>query len=147
KWKPFFCKARKRAGGGCNYPTSVSSRAAIKIISWPAATKFLNVGCVRRKEDKPSFPKTIGMIKTGIASYGMSGKLFHAPFIQNHPGYELAAIVERNRDESRSRYPNSKLYRSYEEMLKDDALQLIIVNTPTHTHFEYCKMALEAGKD
>lgn len=87
------------------------------------------------------------MIKTGIASYGMSGKLFHAPFVHNHPGYELAAIVERNRDESRRRYPDSTLYRSFEEMLKDDTLQLIIVNTPTHTHYEYCKMALEAGKD
>lgn len=87
------------------------------------------------------------MILTGIASYGMSGKLFHAPFIQNHPGFELAAIVERNRDESRRRYPKSKLYRSFEEMLSDDSLQLIIVNTPSHTHYEYTKAALQAGKD
>ena len=87
------------------------------------------------------------MIKTGIASYGMSGKLFQAPFIANHPGFELTAIVERNREESRRRYPNSKLYRSFEEMLTDESLQLVIVNTPSHTHYEYTKAALLAGKD
>lgn len=87
------------------------------------------------------------MIKTGIASYGMSGKLFHAPFIANHPGFELSAIVERNRDESRRRYPNSKLYRSFEELLKDDSISLVIVNTPTQSHYDYTKAALLAGKD
>jgi len=85
-------------------------------------------------------------IKTGICSYGMSGKLFHAPFIQAHPGFTLSAIVERNKEESRERYPGSKLYRSVEEMCADKNLQLIIVNTPTHLHYEQVKMALLAGK-
>ena len=86
-------------------------------------------------------------IKTGICSYGMSGKLFHAPFIQNHPGYELAAFVERSKNDSRERYPKSKLYRSVDELLADDSIQLIIVNTPTHLHFENAKAALMAGKN
>ncbi|MBC6491268.1 Gfo/Idh/MocA family oxidoreductase [Flavihumibacter stibioxidans] len=89
----------------------------------------------------------MSIIKTGICSYGMSGKLFHAPFIQNHPGFELAAIVERHKTESRERYPQSALVRSFEELLKDDTLQLIVVNTPVQTHFEYVKAALEAGKN
>ena len=41
------------------------------------------------------------IINAGIASYGMSGKLFHAPFLQSHPHYHLSAIVERNKNESR----------------------------------------------
>jgi predicted dehydrogenase len=86
------------------------------------------------------------IIKTGICSYGMSGKLFHAPFIQAHPGFALSAIVERNNNDSRERYPGSKLYRSVEELCTDKNLQLIIVNTPTHLHFEQVKMALLAGK-
>jgi len=87
------------------------------------------------------------VIKTGICSYGMSGKLFHAPFIQNHPGYELAAIVERHRNDSRERYPQSKLYRSVDELIADGSLQLVIVNTPTHLHFENVRAALLAGKN
>ena len=79
------------------------------------------------------------IIKTGICSYGMSGKLFHAPFIQNHPGFELTAIVERSKNESREKYPGSKLYRSVDELVADESLQLIIVNTPVQTHFDYVK--------
>lgn len=77
----------------------------------------------------------------------MSGKLFHAPFIDNHPGYELTAIVERHNNDSRERYPRSKLYRSIEELIADNSIQLIIINTPTHLHFENAKAALEAGKN
>lgn len=85
-------------------------------------------------------------VRTGICSFGMSGKLFHAPFIEAHPGYELAAIVERNLQDSREKYPNATLYRSVEELCADDALDLIVVNTPTHLHYEQAKMVLGAGK-
>lgn len=87
------------------------------------------------------------VIKTGICSYGMSGKLFHAPFIHNHPGYELTGIVERHNNDSRERYPDSKLYRSVDELIADDSIELIIVNTPTHLHYENAKAALMAGKN
>ncbi|HKO78955.1 MAG TPA: Gfo/Idh/MocA family oxidoreductase [Chitinophagaceae bacterium] len=86
------------------------------------------------------------IIKTGICSYGMSGKLFHAPFIQNHPGFELTAIVERSKNESKERYPDTKLYRSVEELISDESLQLIIVNTPVQTHYDYAKKVMAAGK-
>ncbi len=76
----------------------------------------------------------------------MSGKLFHAPFIQAHPGFRLAGIVERNRNESREKYPDSKLYRSVEELCADNSIELIIVNTPTHLHYEQVKLALNSGK-
>jgi len=87
------------------------------------------------------------IIKTGICSYGMSGRLFHAPFIDNHPGYELTAIVERHNNASRERYPQSKLYRSVDELIADDSIQLIIINTPTHLHYENAKAALLARKN
>lgn len=85
-------------------------------------------------------------IKTGICSFGMSGKLFHAPFIANHPGFELTAIVERHKEESRERYPQAKIYRSFEELIADPAIELVVVNTPVQTHYEYVKAALQAGK-
>jgi len=86
------------------------------------------------------------IIKTGVCSYGMSGKLFHAPFIQNHPGFELTAIVERSKNESKEKYPDTKLYRSVEELIDDESLQLIIVNTPVQTHHDYAKKVIAAGK-
>lgn len=87
------------------------------------------------------------VIKSGICSYGMSGKLFHAPFLEAHPGYELTAIVERHNHDSKERYPNAKLYRSVEELCADKDLELIVVNTPTHLHYEQAKLVLNSGKN
>ena len=88
----------------------------------------------------------VKIIRAGICSYGMSGKLFHAPFLQAHPGYELKAIVERNNQDSRERYPDAKLYRSVEALCADPELDLIVVNTPTHLHYEQAKLVLNSGK-
>ena len=85
-------------------------------------------------------------IKTGIASYGMSGLVFHAPLLHVHPGFEIVKIVERSYKGSKERYPDIQIVRSFEELISDKYLELIIVNTPDATHFEYCKAALESGK-
>lgn len=87
------------------------------------------------------------LIKVGLCAFGMSGKVFHAPFLKEHPGFSLAAIVERNREESKAKYPEAKIYTSVEEMLECEDLQIVVINTPVQTHFEYTKKALEAGKN
>ncbi|MBN8835820.1 MAG: Gfo/Idh/MocA family oxidoreductase [Sphingobacteriia bacterium] len=85
-------------------------------------------------------------IKTALLSYGMSGKVFHAPFIQLHHGFELAGAWERSKQTINSIYPTAKSYNSLESILTDDAIELVIVNTPTYTHYEYAKKSLLAGK-
>lgn len=86
-------------------------------------------------------------IKTGMASYGMSGLVFHAPLLHVHPGFELVKVVERSYKGSKERYPDIVVVRSFEDLLNDESLELIVVNTPDITHYEYCKVALEAGKN
>ncbi|GJH40522.1 oxidoreductase [Capnocytophaga sp. HP1101] len=86
-------------------------------------------------------------VNVALASFGMSGRVFHAPFIAQHPQYQLYAIVERHRTDSRALYPNAKLYRSVNEMLQDPAIDLVVVNTPVQTHYEYAKAALLANKN
>lgn len=85
-------------------------------------------------------------IKTAIASFGMSGKVFHAPLIHTHPSFELTGILERTKNESRLTYPDAKIYRSFEEVCGDDNIELVVVNTPDHLHFDMCKTALENRK-
>lgn len=87
------------------------------------------------------------MIKTAILSFGMSGRVFHAPFIMLHKGFELKGILERTKQESLVFYPTIHIYRSLEEVLNDDAIVLVVVNTPTNTHFNFVKKALSAGKN
>ncbi len=85
-------------------------------------------------------------INTALCSFGMSGWVFHAPFITTHPGFQLYGVWERTKNLAEEKYPGVKTFRSLEAMLKDDAIELVVVNTPSVTHFEYAKQALEAGK-
>ncbi|WP_432714452.1 Gfo/Idh/MocA family oxidoreductase [Pedobacter sp.] len=86
------------------------------------------------------------VIKTGILAYGMSGKVFHAPFLEAHPGFELAAVTERHHQNAALDYPQIKSYPSVEDLLNDESLALVVINTPNYTHFDYAKRALEKGK-
>lgn len=85
-------------------------------------------------------------INSALLSFGMSGKVFHAPFIHNHPGFELSGVLERTKNESRLIYPGIHIYRTLEEVLDDPTIELVVVNTPTQTHFDFAKKALLAGK-
>lgn len=85
-------------------------------------------------------------INTGLLAYGMSGKVFHAPFISTHNGFNFNAIVERTNKIAQQDYPEIKSYNSVEELIADNSIELVIINTPNFTHYEYAKMALNAGK-
>lgn len=87
------------------------------------------------------------LVKAGLCAFGMSGKVFHAPFLKEHPGFFLSAVVERSKEESKEKYPEATIYRSVEEMLQNAEVELVIINTPVQTHYEYAKKALEAGKN
>ena len=89
--------------------------------------------------------KTMQKIKTALLSYGMSGKVFHAPFLALHPGFELVGSWERSKKLIQLDYPDVTSYPSLEAVLESDAT-LIVVNTPVGTHFEYAKQVLLAGK-
>jgi len=85
-------------------------------------------------------------IKTAICSFGMSGRVFHAPFLHVNPGFEFYSVWEREKNLAKAIYPDVKVVRTYEELLSDPAVELVIVNTPNYTHYEYAKQALIAGK-
>ena len=85
-------------------------------------------------------------IKTGLVSFGISSKTFHAPFLTTVPGFALTSVVERSTNEAEKSYPGIVTYRSIEAMLQDPELELVVITSPNETHFPYAKMAMEAGK-
>ncbi|MBC8034251.1 MAG: Gfo/Idh/MocA family oxidoreductase [Chitinophagaceae bacterium] len=85
-------------------------------------------------------------IKTALLSYGMSGWVFHEPFISIHPGFEFYAVLERTKNLAAAKHPGILTYRSLEELLGEGEIDLVIVNTPNSTHFDFARKALEAGK-
>ncbi|CAM3868527.1 Gfo/Idh/MocA family oxidoreductase [Mucilaginibacter galii] len=85
-------------------------------------------------------------IVTGILSFGMSGRIFHAPFVHAHEGFKFKAVLERNQKNAAEYYPDVVSYGSIEDLLNDAEIELVIVNTPNHLHYEQAKQALQAGK-
>ena len=80
-------------------------------------------------------------IRTGLAAYGMSGRVFHAPFISTNPHFELTAVTERSKELSREKYPDACIVRSFEELIGLEGLDLVVINTPDSTHYEYARRA------
>lgn len=91
-------------------------------------------------------PSTTTPIRTALCSFGMSGWVFHAPFIAINPGFELYAVWERTKNLAEEKYTGIKTFRTLEAMLADDSIELVVINTPNATHYEYTKMALLADK-
>jgi predicted dehydrogenase len=85
-------------------------------------------------------------IRTALLAYGMSGKLFQAPFLTAHPGFELYAVVERTEQRMHHDYPGIRSCSSVAEVLADPSIELVVVNTPSNTHFDLASQALRAGK-
>lgn len=88
------------------------------------------------------------MAEIGVAviGFGLAGRVFHAPFVSAVPGLRLEAIMQRKGDEAAKAYPEARILRSVDEVLKDGAVQLVVVATPNETHFELARLALRAGK-
>ena len=85
-------------------------------------------------------------INTALLSYGMSGEIFHAPFLTCHSGFQLKKVVERSKQKINQRYPQIISVKDKSEILNDPAVELAIVNTPNETHYSFVKEVLNAGK-
>lgn len=102
--------------------------------------------CLGRYNMKEQKLNNMKKINTALLSYGMSGKVFHAPFLAIHPGFELLGSWERSKKLIQEDYPEVISYPTLESILQDKSIDLVIVNTPVETHFEYAKKVLLAGK-
>jgi len=85
------------------------------------------------------------MIRVGLVGFGMASRVFHAPLIASVSGLELAAVVERHTNEAAERYSGITTHRTLEEMLADKSLGLVVVATPSGSHFEIARQVIAAG--
>lgn len=93
-------------------------------------------------------------ILTALLSYGLSGRVFHGPLLATHPGFRVQKVWRRPRSYSNPRshsdihaaHPEAQVVESLAEILADPAIELVVVNTPEPTHFEFAQAALNAGK-
>jgi myo-inositol 2-dehydrogenase/D-chiro-inositol 1-dehydrogenase len=83
-----------------------------------------------------------------VAGYGAWGR-FHARSIADALDGRLVAIAapsEANAKAAMSDFPDLAVYRSWEALIDDPAIEAIAVATPNHLHAPIAIAALEAGK-
>ncbi len=88
-------------------------------------------------------------IRTGIIGFGLSGRVFHAPFIATNPAFRLDLVATSDADraaEARSQHPDAEIVNTPDELLaRAGDLDLVILASPAHTHLEQGLAALDAG--
>jgi scyllo-inositol 2-dehydrogenase (NADP+) len=90
-----------------------------------------------------------GPIRTGIIGFGLSGRVFHAPFIATNPAFSLDLIAtsdEGRQAQAREQHPGAEIVATPEELLaRAGELDLVILASPAHVHLEQGLAALDAG--
>jgi scyllo-inositol 2-dehydrogenase (NADP+) len=86
------------------------------------------------------------MLNIALCSYGMSGKVFHAPLIAAESQLYLHTILQRSSESALQDYPRAHIAKSFEEILANPAIDIVVVNTPNEYHYPMTKAALLAGK-
>jgi scyllo-inositol 2-dehydrogenase (NADP+) len=85
-------------------------------------------------------------VRVGLVGYGTSGSIFHAPFIAAAERLQLSAVMTSRREKASHDLPGVRIVSSPEELWNDRTLDLIVVASPTATHYEIARGALLAGK-
>jgi predicted dehydrogenase len=102
-------------------------------------------------------------VTTGLRAASPNGKLRHAAFgaagmswtdinaLATHPKWELVAVCDvdtRNFAKLKAKFPNTRCYQDYRELLEKEAnnIDSVNVSTPDHMHGPIGLAALELGK-
>ena len=91
-------------------------------------------------------------IKTCVLGVGLSCLTFHVPFLLALPElFILHSVLERNPrtpgGRVRERFGVTiKIHRTFEDVISDKEIELIVVGTPNATHYDFVKASLNAGK-
>jgi len=89
------------------------------------------------------------MYNVSIIGYGYWGSKLARNF-QNSAFFNISSIVDKNKVnliKAKKNLPHSDCYTDYKKTIKNDALDLVIISTPTSTHYKIAKFALENFKN
>jgi scyllo-inositol 2-dehydrogenase (NADP+) len=89
----------------------------------------------------PRFP-----LNVALAGFGAAGRFFHSPFITTNPRLRLIHVLERRTTASPGVYPHVSVLRDLDDLLAAPGIDLVVIATPNHTHFDLASRALRAGK-
>lgn len=88
-------------------------------------------------------------IGVGIVGAGSIAEIGHCPSIEALPNAKLAALCDNNQeilDRMQKKWNAEKIYTSYEAMLEDKNVEVVIVATPNRFHAQQAIDAMRAKK-
>lgn len=85
----------------------------------------------------------VGIIGTGF------GTKVHYPAFRAHKKFNVVSIAGFNSEKTMKIATNLSIkgYSDWEELIRNDGLDLIAITTPPYLHYQMAKYALEMGKD
>lgn len=92
---------------------------------------------------------TSAPIRAGIIGFGLSGRVFHAPFLATDPAFSLDLIATGDparQDDARRLQPSAEIVDTPAALLaRAGELDLVVLASPAHVHLEQGLAALDAG--
>lgn len=90
-------------------------------------------------------------IRAAVVGFGVSGRVFHAPFLAADPAYSLDAIVTGDparTAEAAALHPGASVLASVDELFaRAGELDLVVLGSPPGTHAALATRAFDAGLD
>ncbi|MCU1478547.1 MAG: oxidoreductase [Subtercola sp.] len=90
-----------------------------------------------------------GPIRTGVIGFGLSGSVFHAPFVAADERFALDAIVTSNAERqaaAHAEYPDAGILATTAEFFEHaDDLDLVVIGSPPESHYPLALAAINAG--
>lgn len=88
-------------------------------------------------------------IRTAVIGFGLSGRVFHTPFIAADEQFSLDVIVTGNPEraaDAAGRYPDARIVASTDELFQlSGELDLVVIGTPPNTHAALAGEAITQG--
>ncbi|NQX13632.1 Gfo/Idh/MocA family oxidoreductase [Microbacteriaceae bacterium VKM Ac-2855] len=86
-------------------------------------------------------------IRAGVVGYGLSGQVFHTPFLAADPAFEIAMISTSDAERAaaaHAAHPDARIVTSVDDVVSA-RLDLVVLASPPHVHREQAVAALDAG--
>ena len=91
------------------------------------------------------------MVTVAYVGFGVSVREYHLPYVENRKDMKVKYVFRREEDiaqfaEYEPFYPEITFTTDFDQVLQDEEVNLVVVNTPDRFHVPYAKQILNAGK-
>lgn len=85
-------------------------------------------------------------VRTGIVGLGKMG-ISHFAILNAHPDVDLVAITDTNPflTTALKKHAKVEVFKDFKKMIDESSLEAVLIATPTKTHFEIARYALDRG--